>query len=81
MSRRCRFAIAHFAEAASALSVRRALVAQGADAAGLRLERAETAEAESCRLEVPLPVLLEKRLLDILLASAALRVDVHDAAL
>ena len=75
---RTRLAIAHFDSTEAALEMRQALIAQGASGIELHTEAAAS-ETGRCRLEVLLPATIERRLLDILLASEASRVDIHDA--
>lgn len=57
--------------------MRRALVAQGAGR--IEIQPDPIAGKDCCRLEVLLPPTIERRLLDILLASEASRVDINDA--
>ncbi|SMQ68680.1 hypothetical protein SAMN06295905_1626 [Devosia lucknowensis] len=73
---RNRIAIAHFPSPVSALRVRLSLISQGGTATAFPEEHGND---ESCRLRVVLSPKLERRLLDLLLGSDALRVDVHDA--
>lgn len=75
---RTRLAIAHFDSTEAAHEMRQALIAQGASGIEIRAEVAAAGPGR-CRLEVLLPPTLERRLLDILLASEATRVDIHDA--
>lgn len=75
---RNRIAIAYFAEIAAAEDVRRSLVVQGGDDATVSAD-ARAGQKGACRLEVSLPPAIERLLLDILLGSEALRVDIHDA--
>ncbi len=75
---RDRIAIAHFAQTAAAEDACRLLIAQGGEDATVRADR-QAGRTGACRLEVSLPRAIERRLLDILLGSEALRVDIHDA--
>lgn len=78
---RARIAIAHFADGASAEPVRAALLAGGSDPAGIAFDPDPPRPGAQCHLEVALTAPLERALLDILLASDAIRVDVHDVRL
>lgn len=75
---RARLAIAHFACAESAAIVRRALMSKGASDVIVLAEPAGSRDSGH-RLEVPLPATIERSLLNILLSSDAVRVDIHDA--
>ena len=75
---RTRLAIAHFDSTQAAAEARRALFAQGASAIAL-LPETQSEDLGTCRLEVALPAVIERKLLDILLGSDATRVDIHDA--
>ena len=74
---RTRLAIAHFSDVDAAAEVRRALIARGASAIQL-IATDEADRRGTCRLEVTLPATIERHFLDVLLASNATRVDVHD---
>lgn len=76
---RHRIAIAHFASSAAALRTRIAVLAIGGTATASLSGRDEPNVDPPCRLEVALPPVLERRLLDILLGSEATLVDIHDA--
>ena len=75
---RTRLAIAHFACAESATIVRRALMSKGASDVTVLAEPAGSRDSGH-RLEVSLPATIERSLLNILLSSDAVRVDIHDA--
>jgi hypothetical protein len=75
---RDRVAIAHFAETGAAEDACRLLIAQGGEDATVRTDT-QAGRTGFCRLEVSLPRAIERQLLDILLGSDALRVDIHDA--
>lgn len=75
---RDRIAIAYFAETGAAEDACRSVVAAGGGDAAVHVN-GQARRTGICRLEVSLPPAIERRLLDILLGSEALRVDIHDA--
>jgi len=76
MSRR-RVAIAHFAETAAAERIRQALLERGGRPLATVID--SSMRRAVCRVEVELSAPVERALLDVLLSSEAVRVDVHDA--
>lgn len=73
-----RIAIAHFSEAAAAEHVRQVLLDRGGHPSAVAVDSSMPPAA--CRVEVPLVAPVARALLDVLLSSDAIRVDVHDAA-
>ncbi|WP_297109870.1 hypothetical protein [uncultured Devosia sp.] len=78
---RARIAIAHFADARSVDGVIADLNALGCDGLGALPETVPGLQGSVCRLEVALPPARERAVLNVLLNSEALRVDIHDAPL
>ena len=76
---RRRIAIAHFVSSAAALQTRAAVIALGGNATTLFSDEPSAQGDSFCSLEVALPPVLERRLLNVLLGSEATLVDVHDA--
>lgn len=74
-----RVAVAYFRSRAEADEAWILLVSQGVDVAAMRIEPASAYGASACQLTLMLPTESERRLLDILLTSPAIRLDIHDA--